>query len=1101
MFRIQWWGLLAFIATVSAIVVQYLIADHASREREEQKHLSNLATITADIIERQLLATDLLLQSCIDDFPAWQAAGDGWQGAGKALLKRATLGHGTEILMLQDVSGTVLASNRADLVGQNFSHRHYFQQARDADGGQVRIISPPFKTVYGVFSVTISRKLIDSHGNFAGVVMASLDMPFIAHLLQRMLYAPDMWTALAHGNGTQIAMIPERSGEEGRNLAVPGSFFSRHMASGKPENILTGLAAPMGEERMMAIHTVQPERLKMNFPLVIAVGRELDAIYAEWRNRALLWALVVAGFAVLLALGLAFYQRRLRSEWRTVLRKQALVDTATDGIHLLDADGRLLDANPAFLGLLGLDALAIGQASLVDFEAGEKPQETLRQIRELLQSGETRVFESSYRHRDGHLIDVEVSCRPLLLEGETVLVASARDITQRKLATEQLAQREIELNTIIESEPACVKVIAEDGRLLRMNASGLMMVGADSADQVLGQNVYDLILPRHRAAFVDLNRQVFAGGEGTLEFELQGLKGERRWLETHAVPLRDHSGRIMAQLSVTRDITERKKSERELAKLHQAVEQSPGGICITNADGVIEYVNPAFAESSGYTTAELIGQNPRILSSGRTPEEVYQSLWSSIQAGKVWVGELTNRRKDATLYIESEIISPVRQADGTISHYLALKQDITEKKRLEGELDAYRQHLEEMVEAKTIELKIANESLAHSRDAANQAARSKAAFLSNMSHEIRTPMNGIIGMLHLLRRTRLEKRQGDYLGRIEQSANHLLALINDILDLSKIDAGKLNIDSQPVLIPQILTNLKSIIGGLAHDKGLELSVAMPVLPAGLLGDATRIMQALLNYASNAVKYTEAGLIEIRTRLVEDNAGDCLVRFEVEDSGIGIPAEVMDRLFQAFEQADNSITRSYAGTGLGLAITRQLARLMGGDAGASSTPGVGSTFWFSVRLQKGGVEAPGVHEALQVDAELLLKVRHAGRPVLLVEDEPINQEISSLLLEDVGLVVHLARNGQEAIDLADQGDFALILMDMQMPVLDGLRATEAIRQMSRYRDTPILAMTANAFAEDRERCLAAGMNDFIAKPVDPDVLFQKMLRWLSPARAD
>ena len=1090
-FHTQWKLLGAFLAVLALLMVYNLHDSRRTQASEERVHLSNLVAISADIIERRLQGTDRLLQAMIDSLPAWSVAGDGWQSANSQLKQLAGLGHGTEILMLISPGGDVLAANRDDLLGQNFAHRHYFRMAHEAGDGQTRIVSPPFQTVFGNYTFTVSRKLLDRQGRFAGVVVATMDMPFIGHMLERTRYAEDMWTALAHGNGIQIMTVPERAGQAGVNLAVPGSFFSRHVESGRQDSFLTGIADAAGE-RMMALRTLRPANLHMDYPLILAVGREVDAVFADWWRRAVIWLLLYLGVAMLGGGGLWWYQRKHRQDWETIVRKQALVDTATDGIHVIDMAGRLVDANPAFLAMLGLPPSAVGTLRIDAIDVGQTLAEIQENLRRLQASGETLRLETRHRHADGHLIDVEISCRCLELHGETLLVASSRDIGERKLAVERLAQRELELQTIIDTEPECVKLVAEDGALLQMNRAGLAMIGADSLAQVAGLPVSDLVAPEHRAAFLALNRRIFAGESATLEFEIVGLTGVRRWMETHAVPMRDTHGRITAHLAVTRDVTARKAAEKELAKLHHAVEQSPEGICITDANGNIEYVNRAFMTSSGYSWEELIGRNPRLLNSGHTPRAVYEEMWERLQAGKVWVGELVNRRKNGEIYVESEIISPVRQPDGRITDYLAIKQDVTEKKQLQREVEAYREHLEDLVRDKTAALEQANASLAVSRDEANQAARSKAAFLSNMSHEIRTPMNGIIGMLHLLRRSALDGRQLGWLGKIEHSANHLLALINDILDLSKIDAGKLLIERLPVNVPQIVANVSSIIGETARAKQLTMTTDLAPLPANLLGDPTRITQALLNYASNAVKFTERGRVDIRTRVVATDAAGCVVRFAVTDSGPGIAPEVLDRLFQAFEQADSSITRVYKGTGLGLAITRQLARLMGGDAGAESVLGQGSTFWFTIRLEAGPpvtAEQPPVHMS---DAEARVIADYAGCRVLLVEDEPINQEISRLLLEEAGLRVDLAGNGEEAVHRVEMQAYALILMDMQMPVMDGLEATRQIRQRANGAQVPILAMTANAFADDRERCLAAGMDDFVAKPVDPDVLFQKVL---------
>ena len=666
-----------------------------------------------------------------------------------------------------------------------------------------------------------------------------------------------------------------------------------------------------------------------------------------------------------------------------------------------------------------------------------------------------------------------------------------------KERTAELQKSEIRHRTLFESTADAVLLLHRDA-IIDCNPAALRLFGSSRREDLLSRHPSTLSPDTQlngEASHALANRliqQALENGSHSFEWIHRRLDTGKDFVTEVLISRMEIDGETYLQATL-RDITERRQSEMQLRKLSLAVEQSPNSIVITNTNAEIEYVNTALLQISGYSREELIGQNPKILQSGQTPPETYRQLWSALTAGHNWTGEFINRRKNGEIYVETSIFSPIRQADGQITHYLAIKEDITDKKRNAEELDRHRFHLEELVRLRTSEL-------AEAKEIAESATRAKSAFLANMSHEIRTPLNAITGLTHLMKRDGVTEKQATRLDKIGHAGQHLLGIINDILDLSKIEAGKLTLEHAPVTMAAIAANVISMLQDRAQAKGLELRLETEALPHHLLGDPTRLSQALLNYAGNAVKFTEHGSVTLKIKKMHEDADSVLVRFEVADTGPGIDPETQAKLFSAFEQADSSTTRQHGGTGLGLAITRHLAELMGGESGLHSTPGQGSTFWFTARLAKGGSSAGIVAQMHELSAEIALKKNHAGSRILLVEDDLINREVALELLADVQLDVDCAEDGEQAVLLAGKNRYALILMDMQMPKMDGLEATRALRARPELQATPILAMTANAFVEDKVRCFDAGMNDFIAKPIDPEALFETLLMWLSRDKA-
>ena len=685
-----------------------------------------------------------------------------------------------------------------------------------------------------------------------------------------------------------------------------------------------------------------------------------------------------------------------------------------------------------------------------------------------------------------------------------------RERTRRRV--KELEDRRSLLQNLVRNIPDLVWLKDTDGVYLACNAPFERFFGAGEAD-IVGKTDADFVSPEQAALFRENDFLAMTSGQPHLNEEWITFAGstEPRLVETIKSPMLDGQGEVIGVLGVSRDITEREKAAQELQRLRHhltelvdertrqladlaeslrrahaeqktIIDAVPVGIGLLK-DRQVVYCNQRLDQMFGFEPGGMVGRSTRVWYPDDAAYEAGgRKVYEILQRGALHWRDEQLMRQDGSLFwarITARMIDLGDPGKGV----LGIMEDIS-------------------VERATIE------ALREAKEAAEATTRLKSAFLANMSHEIRTPMNAIIGLTHLALDTALNDTQRDYLQKIQGASQHLLGIVNDVLDLSKIESGKLQLECLSVDIAQILRDVHAQLIDKAQAKGLALLWHVdPALPARLVGDGLRIGQVLLNFGSNAVKFTEQGQVDLSVQVQAHTDHDVTLRFEVRDTGIGLSEAEQSQLFQSFQQADVSTTRQYGGTGLGLAISRHLAEQMGGAVGVHSEPGQGSVFWFTLSLARAEADPTLSDAAARVPTSLseareALQALHGNR-VLVVEDNELNRLLAGELLRGVGLTVDFAHNGREAVDrlaqveVGAENDYGLVFMDMQMPVMDGLDATRLIRRMPGRERLPIVAMTANAMLEDSERCRAAGMSDYISKPFSPEALWALLQRWLTP----
>lgn len=647
---------------------------------------------------------------------------------------------------------------------------------------------------------------------------------------------------------------------------------------------------------------------------------------------------------------------------------------------------------------------------------------------------------------------------------------------------EALIESENRMRRRVEMLADAVLETDADGRIVFLNSAWQVISGIDPA-QCKGRPVRDYF-PADQQPEIDRVLSERSGDSLSLVVHLDRPDGTTVWAVLTASPLA--SGGAVA---VLRDVTREKAYQDELSMLSVVASSTSNLVVITDNQGLIDWVNPAFERRTGFTLAEVRGRKPGwFLQGPGTDQEAVNRIRRAIHDRRSISEELLNYTKDGEPYWIEVNLTPVIGEDGRLERYISLQADTTERKRHEQEMQHQKAALEDRVISRTAEL-------ARAKEQAESATDAKSAFVANMSHEIRTPLNAIVGFSRLLAGTSLEPKQRDYVEKTERAAEVLMRTVNDVLDFSKIEAGAVELEAAPFAVVEVVHNVEAVVGSIARGKGLSFSVTVerPV-PEVVVGDALRLEQVLLNLAGNAVKFTHRGSIDITVGLESSTPEAVVLRFRVSDTGIGLSDTQIDRLFRAFSQADTSTSRKYGGTGLGLTISERLVALMGGSIDITSIEGAGSTFSFAVRF--GIASGPASTRTYVPGASSSPRVSLAGVRLLVAEDNEFNQQVAKELLEAVGAHVDVVDQGQAVLDLLATGArYDAVLMDVQMPGMDGLEATRRLRAMAEFAHLPIIAMTANAMAEDQQACLAAGMDDFESKPIDPQRLYMTVARHL------
>lgn len=794
---------------------------------------------------------------------------------------------------------------------------------------------------------------------------------------------------------------------------------------------------------------------------------------------ALLGLLFVLGslgsiIALLVARNLAHSRRTIKELGESATQLSALVEALPVAVLVRDAE-KVVFANQASAELYRFASVDefVGTPIIDLIHPDERPRFSERHDKIMSADEPLPSIEQRRVCRDGTEIWVISRGMPIVWQGQRRILGAQIDITDRKDAQHELEQRESQLNALLDHSPSLIYLKDPQSRIVTVNKKYAEIYGVDPDDAV-GQDGSSWLGADNARRLAENDRKVVASKRPTeQEFDLDDRTGNHRRMWSVKFPILDHDGHVIAIGGIGSDVTDRYRTEERLkqseAQHRDLFEKSPDATYI-HVDDVIVFVNQA--------AIKMFGASSKSGLIGRRASSLYHPDSVKMLSAK---RQQTHARGYADGLTEFRLL----MLDGTEFHGEGVGHSIT----WEGEA-AIAVSLRDVTERKKTD-----QALVQAKEVAESANEAKSEFLATMSHEIRTPLNGILGMAGLVLETELTSVQREFTETIQESGQALLTIINDILDFAKMEAGKLSLEDFAFDVNDVLTSVVSMMGAEAEAKGISLHCRIvPETPTWLMGDHGRLRQILLNLVANAIKFTDDGSVDLTVQAAEESRDDVVLRFNVKDTGIGITDEDKTKLFERFTQADGSYRREYGGTGLGLAICKQLSEMMGGGIGVDSALGKGSDFWFTVRLGRArrAESRPEIKSGKSKDADVAFSGRSLR--ILVAEDNRVNMQVLVSMLSNAGHRVDVAANGIEAVNAVRDIPYDLVLMDINMPEMDGVTATKTIRAFAGPRSKiAIIALTADAMEGDRESYKGMGMNDYVPKPIDPSDLAAAMTR--------